>query len=398
MKASNLLLNSKPVDDSADSLIERLGLINKSTSGHFAFMPFSTKVLRNIERIIHDEMDSVGATEVILPMVQSKTLWDESQRWDVYGQEMFKFQNRKGSDFCLGPTHEEVATDLVRKTVTSAKHLPLTIYQIGTKFRDEKRARAGLLRSKEFLMKDAYSFDLDFDGLNKTYFAMREAYESIFNKLNLPFFIIRADSGQVGGKLSEEFIVISDVGEDKFMKVGDSYLPYDESSGNNLIKGIEIGHIFQLGTRYSSLMGMNFNNSQNELVPIEMGCYGIGVSRLLQTIFELSFYDNKLHLPDSINPFAVSIIPTRPDDLYMVDIANKLYTSFNDESIGVLLDDRNLSFGKKINDSKYLGVKNSLIVGNKIKDGYVDLESLEGVKSSYSIDNIVDVIKTINKR
>jgi len=288
-------------------LMLRAGLIRKVASGIYTWLPLGLKVLRKVENIVRNEMNASGAQEVLMPMVQPKELWEETKRWDKMGPELLRIQDRHNRDFCLGPTHEEVITDLVRNNVKSYKELPLSLYQIQTKFRDEVRPRYGIMRGREFLMKDAYSFNIDEASLETSYLLMKETYKKIIEKIGLEYKIVKADSGAIGGDTSEEFHVLAENGEDTIavsnasefaintellLEEGEDIASLEGKAspdGEGTIeikKGIEVGHIFQLGKVYTDSMKASVLDIEGKGKNLFMGCYGIGVSRLVAASIE----------------------------------------------------------------------------------------------------------------
>jgi prolyl-tRNA synthetase len=310
-------------------LMLRAGMIRKVASGVYTWLPLGLKVLRKVEAIVRTEMNNAGAQEVLMPMVQPKELWNETERWEKMGKELLRFQDRHDRDFCLGPTHEEVITDLIRSNVKSYKELPINAYQIQTKFRDEIRPRYGVMRSREFLMKDAYSFSVDEECLDKSYINMRNTYKKILQNIGLEFKVVKADSGAIGGDASEEFHVLAENGEDTIaVSTGSEFAintellleegediksleGEDSPDGNGVIqikKGIEVGHIFKLGQVYSESMNANVQTKEGRPATLHMGCYGIGVSRIVAAAIEQNNDDRGIIWPPTIAPFDVNII------------------------------------------------------------------------------------------
>lgn len=357
----------------------RAGLVWQVAAGHYDFLPLGARVLRNIERIVREEMEAAGALEVVLPIVQPAELWQESGRWDVYGEEMFKLTNRSGRQFCLGPTHEEIMVELVRGKIESYKSLPFTLFQIGRKFRDELRARSGLLRCKEFLMKDAYSFDATEDGLSESYQLMREAYIRILDRTGISAIPVSAATGEMGGQSSEEFMAPSPAGEDGFVIDGEG-IPRKANEatveGGNVETAIEVGHIFDLGTRYSEPMGLLYTDRDGHRKPIVMGCYGIGISRMLAAIVEQHHDDKGIIWPRETAPFETVIIPIAYHDPEIREQSDGLYAELQRLGVSVLLDDRDASGGAKLRDADLLGMPKKVIVGKRsISDGLFELEN-----------------------
>ncbi|MEW5758564.1 MAG: proline--tRNA ligase [Candidatus Omnitrophota bacterium] len=344
-------LKETPKDAEAIShkLMLRAGLVKMLTAGVYLYLPLGLKVLNNIENIIRDEMDRVGANEVYLSCLQPRDIWLKSGRDAQMQDVMIKFTDRKNRELCLGPTHEEVITELVKSYVNSYKQLPITLYQIQTKFRDETRPRFGLIRSCEFIMKDAYSFDKDKIGLEKNYKFMYEAYVNIFKRCGLDVKIIQADPGVMGGSVSHEFLVPAESGEDT-------------------VEGkpaIEIAHIFQLGIKYSQALGANFLDKDGKLNPIIMGCYGIGVSRLIAAIIEQNYDDKGIIWPREVAPYDILITAVNFQDDVIRNISQKVYSQLKDSGMNVLIDDRSLPAGVKFNDAELIGVPIIIVIGKK---------------------------------
>ncbi len=518
-------------------LMLRAGMIRRLASGIYSFLPLGLRALRKVENIVREEMDRAGALEVLLPLVQPAELWQESGRWEEYGKELLRFKDRKDHDFCLGPTHEEVITDLVRREVRSYRDLPLILYQIATKFRDEIRPRFGLMRGREFIMKDAYSFDVDEEGLDRSYQAMYAAYERIFSRCGLRFKAVMADTGAIGGHESHEFMVLAETGEDivvscpacgyaanlelaeavasydypeekerplekvstpglkrveevaAFLGVSPSqlvktllYLVDDEPvavlirgdhelnevklrralgarnirmaeaetvekltkapvgfagpvglSGVKIIadhavrglknfvvganeadahyihanyprdfqieafydlrnvtegdlcprcgkpldltRGIEVGHVFKLGTKYSQALGATFLDEQGKERPIIMGCYGIGVSRTVAAAIEQNHDQDGIIWPISIAPFHVALLTLGVKDNELFTTSEKLYQALTEAGLEVLWDDRDERPGVKFKDIDLIGLPFKLVVGKRLKnEGQVEVK------------------------
>lgn len=561
MRLSNMLISTlREVPGEAEiishQLMLRAGLIRKSATGIYTFMPTGVRVLRNVENVVREEMNEAGAQELSASALIPATLWQESGRWDAYGPEMFRLKDRNGRDFCLGPTHEEIFTDLAKGEIKSYKQLPLNLYQIQMKYRDERRPRFGVMRSREFLMKDAYSFDKDIEGLDKSYDKMHEAYTKIFTRCGLEFSAVEADSGAIGGSSSAEFMVKSDSGEDeiafcskcsyaantekataklseksseegkelvkvatpdvktieelekffntdskKFAKtlifkagekviavmvrgdrtlnetklsnaiegsvelemadeetvlkatdaevgfagpidlkvdlllvdeevvnmknfiVGANATGYHYDNVNygrdfegtvgdfrtvvegdccprcgapiNIRRGVEVGHIFKLGTKYSSAMGANYLDENGKEQPLVMGCYGIGVNRTVAAIIEQHHDENGITWPMEIAPYKVIIMPANMKNEEQVAVAEKLYSELKAHRIDVLLDDRNERVGVKFKDSDLIGIPMRITVGKKVTDGMVELKLRTGNDiEEVTIDNAVERVKS----
>ncbi|MFH1397131.1 MAG: proline--tRNA ligase [Candidatus Omnitrophota bacterium] len=367
-------------------LMLRAGLIRMLISGVYSYLPLGLMVLNNIKNIIRQEMNVIGANELLLPALQPLELWLASGRDQVMGEVMIRFTDRKKRNICLGPTHEEVITDLVKNNVSSYRQLPLILYQIQTKFRDEIRPRFGLVRGCEFIMKDAYSFDKDEDGLNKNYKIMYDAYYRIFKRLGLDFLVIEADPGVMGGNLSHEFMVPAQIGEDvvcfcpgcKFTRTftdeRDTVCPKC-NTGMKKINAIEVGHIFKLGTKYSASLGANFMDQQGLSLPILMGCYGIGVSRLISGIIEQNHDAEGIIWPKEITPFQVIIMPLDVTDQKIMDKAKGVYQALKDQEVNPLLDDRDERAGVKFKDADLIGIPFQVIIGKEfLKNNNLELK------------------------
>lgn len=537
-------------------LMLRAGMIRRVAAGIYETLPLGLRVIRKVENIIREEMDRAGALEVFLPSVLPAELWQETGRWDFYGRELLRFKDRHDREFCYGPTHEEVITDLVRREVRSYRQLPINLYQIQTKFRDEIRPRFGLMRGREFSMKDAYSFDRDKEGAEESYRAMFDAYTAVFTRCGLKFRAVDADTGKIGGSLSHEFMVLADTGEDSvvsckscdyaanlemaevkgkaaepagtaggrsetvktpgmktvedvsnFLKVapsdlvktiilsgeggavgilvrgdrevnpvkvrkltGDDTLDLAEADavrqitgapvgfagpagldvplyadfevsgmsdfvtganevdahtinvnltdfevtafgdlreavesdpcprcGSELVflRGIEVGHIFYLGTRYSEAMGAVFLDENGDEKVIEMGCFGIGVGRTAAAAIEQNHDDHGIIWPVPIAPFHVYLVSVNPADDTVRGAADKVYQMLVDAGVEVLYDDRDERPGVKFNDADLVGLPLRVTVGKKaLADGRVELKDrASGEEARIPLEEIVDAIK-----
>ena len=391
-------------------LMLRAGMVRKVASGIYTWLPLGLKVLRKIENIVREEMDNSGAQEVLMPMVQPKELWNETNRWEKMGPELLRIQDRHERDFCLGPTHEEVITDLIRNNVKSYKELPLNIYQIQTKFRDEVRPRYGVMRGREFLMKDSYSFNIDEACLEETYLAMRNTYKKVLERMGLEYKIVSADSGAIGGDASEEFHVLAETGEDTIavsnsseyaintellLKEGEDISSLEgkpSPDGEGIIeikKGIEVGHIFQLGKVYAEDMKANVLNNEGKASTLYMGCYGIGVSRLVAATIEQNNDEKGIIWPQSVAPFDINIIAIGfQKDEKIAKASNSLYKELSNMGYDVLLDDRKDGYGTKIKDSELIGIPLNIIIGKQfIEKEEIELRTRTG---DTSLSNISD--------
>ena len=366
-------------------LMVRSGMIKKTAAGIYNWLPLGYKVLKKVENIVRKNLDNFGAQEILMPMVQPAELWKESLRFDQYGKELLKFKDRSDRDFVLGPTHEEIICEIFRSYPISYKELPINLYQIQTKFRDEIRPRFGVMRCREFLMKDAYSFDIDIKGMEKSYENMKDAYVSIFNDIGLDYRIVKADAGNIGGDVSEEFHIIADSGED-LLAISDSsdfaanveVLEYEkdpseldgepspDGKGKLMIKrGIEVGHIFQLGQKYSEKMSVSIKDSSGKGIDVFMGCYGVGVSRFVAASIEQNHDDKGIIWPYAIAPFHVNVICLDPKKEEVLKECESVYQIIKDAGHDVLLDDRDIRAGQKFTDNEILGIPYSIVIGPK---------------------------------
>ncbi|AVT48970.1 proline--tRNA ligase [Shewanella baltica] len=546
-------------------LMLRAGMIRRNASGLYSYLPTGLRVLRKVEAIVREEMNKAGAIEILMPMVQPADLWVETGRWEKFGPELLRFKDRHNRDFVLGPTHEEVITDLIRKEVSSYKQLPLNLYQIQTKFRDEVRPRFGMMRSREFLMKDAYSFHLDVDTMNETYEAMYNAYSNILTRMGLAFRPVLADTGSIGGSMSHEFHVLAQSGEDLIAySTGSDYaaniekaespvpteprgaateelrlvdtpnaktiaelveqfdlditktvktlivvgaseatplvalivrgdhelnevkadkldlvaspvemapealirdaigagpgslgpiglnIPIvidhsvsvmsDFAAGANvddkhyfginwerdlptaqvadirnvvegeptpdglgtyaMARGIEVGHIFQLGTNYSKSMNATVLDENGKSQVLLMGCYGVGVSRIVAAAIEQNFDDRGIIWPEAIAPFSVGILPMNMHKSHRVtDIAEQLYKDLNEAGIDVLLDDRKERPGVMFADMELIGIPHTVVIGDRnIDAGVFEYKNRRtGEKQDIPFDQLLDFLKNAVK-
>ena len=424
MKASHLILGTQrenPADAEIIShqLMIRAGLVRQVSSGIYNWLPIGKKVLQKVENIIRKEMNIAGAQEILMPMVQPASLWEESGRIDQYGQELLVFLDRHENKFCLGPTHEEIITDLCKNLLTSYKQLPVMLYQIQTKFRDEIRPRFGVMRSREFLMKDAYSFDLDKESLDQSYSVMKEAYIKIFDSLGLDYRIVKADSGAIGGSDSEEFHVLADSGEDLLAfsdkseyainaelltELQDGQDPYSlegkpSPDGKGLLKlkkGIEVGHIFKLGRKYSEILNLRIQGENNDIHP-EMGCYGIGASRIVAAAIEQNHDEKGIIWPKALAPFEVALVevnPKKKDEIK--EKSSEIYNLLKENDIDVLWDDREKRPGVKFTDMEVTGIPLTIIIGERtLETGEIEIKKRQDEKPQLvSHQNLISTVKT----
>ncbi len=540
-------------------LMVRAGMIRKLAAGIYSLLPLGVRVIQKVETIIREEMNKAGAMEVFLPSVQPSELWKESGRWEVYGKELLRINDRHGREFCYGPTHEEVITDLVRGDIQSYRDLPVNLYQIQTKFRDEIRPRFGMMRAREFSMKDAYSFDTDDNGANESYKAMKDAYSSIFKRCGLEFRAVEADSGQIGGAFSHEFMVLANSGEDtiahcsncdyaanvervelktpervdksepkpieevntpgkkavedvaEFLKTpidnfiktlifktdgehelvaalvrgdhevnetklarvvgvneivladddevkkvtgaqvgfagpvglsipifadnavmnmqnavtgankndthirnvnpdrdfanvtvadireaveGDS-CPRCEGGALSLTKGIEVGHVFKLGIKYSVSMNATFLDQNGKDKHMIMGCYGIGVARTAAAAIEQNHDDYGIVWPPAIAPFTIAVLPLNLDDENVASTAERIYQALDEEGLDPLIDDRNIRAGVKFKDADLVGYPLQVVVGKKsLANGNVEIKIRKtNEKVAVPVNNVIESLK-----
>ena len=408
----------------------RAGLIKQSSAGIYSWLPMGLKVLKNIEEIVRLEMDRTGSQEMLMPTIQPAEIWRESGRYEDYGKEMLRIVDRHDRDMLYGPTNEEMITDLVRTTIRTYKDLPKNLYHQQWKFRDEVRPRFGVMRGKEFLMKDAYSFDLDREGAIRSYNRMFIAYLRIFKHMGLKAIPMKAETGPIGGDLSHEFLVLADTGESEVFYHKDILnfnVPNDEidySSDLQMIvdewtslyaatsekadqsvhselagslmtaRGIEVGHIFYFGTKYSKAMSASVADSNGNSRYLEMGSYGIGVSRLVGAIIEASHDEKGIIWPESVAPFKVGIINLRKDDSLCVKESDLLYSAIGDAGLSVLYDDRDESGGTKSANMDLIGLPWQVIIGPRgLKEGQVEVKNrATDQKQSVPLGDVLNVL------
>jgi prolyl-tRNA synthetase len=389
-------------------LMLRAGLIRQTAAGIYAWLPLGHRVLRRIEQIVREEQDKAGAIEMLMPTIQSADLWRQSGRYDAYGPEMLRFTDRNDREMLYGPTNEEVITTILRDGVRSYRDLPRTLYHIQWKFRDEIRPRFGIMRGREFLMKDAYSFDLDAAGMKASYEAQFVAYLRTFARMGLQAVPVRAATGPIGGDLSHEFHVLADTGEsalfydaalddvtreellgadaatiarltglyameeEEHAKVADCPVPPERLRSR---RGIEVGHIFAFGTKYTKALGMSVQTADGGQIHPHCGSYGVGVSRLMGAIIEASHDEAGIIWPDSVAPFRVGLINMRADDGNCASAADDIYGRLRDAGVETLYDDRDERGGAKFATMDVIGLPWQLIVGPKgLEKGVVELK------------------------
>lgn len=366
----------------------RGGYVKQNAAGIYTYLPLGLRVLKNVEQIVREELNAIGCSELLMPALQPAELWQESGRWDDYGAEMMRLKDRHDRQFCLGPTHEEVITSVTRDYINSYKKLPLALYQIQTKYRDEQRPRFGLMRGREFVMKDLYTFHANQASLDEMYDRVAQAYQNIFTRCGLNFRKVEADSGAIGGSESAEFMVLSAIGEDtivysdttdfaaniEVIEVAEGEQLPDGSIAKHA-KGIEVGHIFKLGTKYSDAMNANFLDENGRKQPVIMGCYGIGVSRVVMAAIEQNHDEHGVVWPSQLAPFDVHVIPVVMKQAAQVDGAMEIYQQLQQAGLNVLLDDRDERAGVKFSDADLVGAPYRIVVGRGIADGIVEVKN-----------------------
>lgn len=425
----------KPIDAKIPShqLMIRSGMIKQESAGIYSWLPIGLKVLKKIEKIVREEQEKAGAIEILMPTLQSSELWSESGRYDSYGDEMLRITDRHSRTLVYGPTNEEQVTEIFRKYIKSYKSLPLNLFHIQWKFRDEVRPRFGVMRGREFLMKDAYSFDLNQEEAKLSYYKMFIAYLKTFRRLGLNAIPVAADSGPIGGNLSHEFSIIAETGEseifcdrnlleidideniynsnEKIISVVENYLNFysatddkhDEKKFNNLVsknnqlngRGIEVGHIFSFGDKYSNPMKASISGSDGKISDVFMGSYGIGVSRLVAAIIE-TFNDEKgIIWPTSVAPFLVNIINLKNKDDNCKNKCLEIHNNLAKNDIESIIDDRDESAGKKFSDSDLIGFPATIIVGpRELENGNVEIRfRKEGSNQILPYSNVLKIIK-----
>ncbi len=397
-------------------LMLRAGMISQTATGIYSWLPLGTLVLKNIENIIRQEQNRVGALEVIMPTVQSADLWRESGRYDAYGEEMLRFKDRHERDLLYSPTAEEVLTDIARKHIQSYRELPKILYQIHWKFRDEIRPRFGIMRAREFLMKDAYSLDIDEVSARASYRRMMEAYIATFTRLGVKAVPVRAPTGAIGGDLSHEFHILADTGEslvyydaaiEELMQENaetmdldflmnlycmeeEMHIPANCPVPIERLKharGIEVGHIFYFGTKYSSALNAAVKDASGDAIDIHMGSYGIGVSRLVGAIIEACHDQYGIVWPPEVAPFKIGLINIKKGDEKTDQACEELYNSLQEKGISVLYDDREESAGVKFVTMDLIGLPWQIRVGPRgLGNGMVEVKCRRsGVTQEISI-------------
>jgi len=412
-------------------LMLQTGMIKQSSAGIYSWLPLGFKVMKKIEQIVREEQNSIGAQEMLMPTIQSSEIWKESGRYDDYGEEMLRIKDRQGREMLYGPTNEELITDVFRSSVKSYKSLPQILYHIQWKFRDEIRPRFGVMRCKEFFMKDAYSFDINDDDAKKSYNKMFFSYLKTFSRLGLNAIPMAADTGPIGGDLSHEFIILAETGEsqiyadkrifeinlDKY-DFSDASLSqmradftniyaatdekFNEKKFNEKVdkknqvrtKGIEVGHIFYFGDKYSKPMNCLLDDKSGKKISVKMGSYGIGVSRLVGAAIEANYNQGVMKWPITISPFDVVIIPgiskSNKDNLQK---AKKIYLELKKQNIDVLLDDVEENMSNKFKKHDLIGIPFQIIIGSKSEENKFEFKELNAKSELLSIENIKSKLK-----
>jgi len=407
----------------------RAGMVRQNAAGIYTWLPLGLRVLTKIADIVRDEQARAGANEVLMPTIQSADLWQESGRFDAYGPEMLRFEDRHGRTMLYGPTNEEMITDIFRREVQSYKNLPLNLYHIQWKFRDEVRPRFGVMRGREFLMKDGYSFDVDEASAALAYKRVFISYLRTFRRLGLSAIPMKADTGPIGGDLSHEFLIQAETGESEvffdsaisadpaftedltgdaeleaaFDRLTSAYARTDETHDAALFeqqvpaerrvvsRGVEVGHIFYFGTKYSDALGATVQNAEGKDVAVHMGSYGIGVSRLVGGIIEAGHDENGIIWPTEIAPFGVGILNLKVDDADCTAACEQLYAQAQAAGLDPLLDDRDMRPGGKFADMELIGLPWVITIGPRgLKDGMAELKNRKtGEKHDVAIDAVL---------
>ena len=412
-------------------LMLRTGMIKQSSAGIYSWLPLGFKVMKKIEQIVREEQNSIGAQEMLMPTIQSSEIWKESGRYDDYGEEMLRIKDRQGREMLYGPTNEELITDVFRSSIKSYKSLPQLLYHIQWKFRDEVRPRFGVMRCKEFYMKDAYSFDLTDEEAKSSYNKMFFSYLKTFNRLGLKAIPMAADTGPIGGDLSHEFIILAETGESQiytdkrifeidlskyeftnnslsqmrkdfsnFYAVTDE--KFDEKKFNDKVeknnqirtKGIEVGHIFYFGDKYSKPMNCTIDDKSGKKISAKMGSYGIGVSRLVGAAIEANYKNDVMKWPKSISPFDIVIIPSiNKNNKDNLQKAEKIYQELKKQNIDVLLDDVDENMSNKFKKHDLIGIPFQIIIGSKSEEDKFEFKELNSNSELLSLENIKSKLK-----
>jgi prolyl-tRNA synthetase len=410
-------------------LMLRAGMIRQASAGIYSWLPLGLKVLKKVEQIVREEQDRAGCQEVLMPTIQSADLWRESGRYEAYGKEMLRIRDRREREMLYGPTNEEQITQIFRDSIKSYRYLPKMLYHIQWKFRDEVRPRFGVMRGREFLMKDAYSFDMDYEGARRAYNKFFVAYLRTFARMGMRAIPMEAETGPIGGDLSHEFIVLADTGESQ-VYCDRTFLDYDvlgkdinyanaaevegvvnhftslyartdekndqavfekevpDAEQRYVGRGIEVGHIFYFGTRYSEPLKAQVQDKDGNPVTVHMGSYGIGVSRMPAAIIEASHDDNGIIWPEAVAPFRVGLVNIKVDDKAGTTMAEDIYARLKNAGVEVLYDDRDERAGAKFAEMDLIGLPWQLVVGPRgAAKGQVEMKNRKtGEKVELSVD------------
>jgi prolyl-tRNA synthetase len=416
-------------------LMLRVGMIKQSSSGIYSWLPMGFKIMKKIENIVREEQNKIGAQELLMPTIQSAEIWKESGRYNDYGDEMLRIKDRQGREMLYGPTNEELITEIFRSAIKSYKLLPQLLYHIQWKFRDELRPRFGIMRCREFLMKDAYSFDLNDDDAVLSYNKMFLSYLKTFQRLELSAIPMAADTGPIGGNLSHEFVILAESGESKIFadkRIFDikaekysltnvslkdmrnefeKYYAVTDDKFNNkdfeskvlknnrlITKGIEVGHIFYFGDKYSKALKASVDLQDGKKTDVKMGSYGIGVSRLVGAIIEAKFNNNIMKWPYSISPFDVAVIPmiNKNDDTNLIKAEN-IYNKLKKNNIDVLLDDTDENISSKLKKFDLIGVPYQIILGKNSEQDLLEFKEIDKEAKQLSINEIIKILTTKKK-
>ncbi len=436
MYLSNLFLpitKNLPSDAKIKShqLMLRTGMIKQSSAGIYSWLPLGFKVMKKIEQIVREEQNLIGGQEMLMPTIQSSDIWKESGRYEDYGEEMLRIKDRQGREMLYGPTNEELITDIFRSSIKSYKSLPQILYHIQWKFRDEIRPRFGVMRCREFYMKDAYSFDLSDDDAKNSYNKMFYSYIRTFNRLGLKAIPMAAETGPIGGDLSHEFIILAETGESQIyadkniFKIDLNKYDFTESSLKKMrenfssiyavtdekfkakefddkvkkedqikTKGIEVGHIFYFGDKYSKPLNCMIDAKDGKKIAVKMGSYGIGVSRLVGAAIEANYTNGVMKWPKSISPFDVVIIPSiSKNNKENLEKAEKIYKELKKQNIDVLLDDVEENMANKFKKHDLIGVPYQIIIGAKSEEDNYEFKELNSKSEILSLEKIKSQLK-----
>jgi len=412
-------------------LMLRVGMIKQSSAGIYSWLPLGFKVMKKIENIVRQEQNDIGAQEMLMPTIQSADIWKESGRYNDYGDEMLRIKDRQGREMLYGPTNEELITEIFRSSIKSYKSLPQMLYHIQWKFRDEVRPRFGIMRCREFYMKDAYSFDISDEEAKKSYNKMFYSYLKIFSKLKLKAIPMAADTGPIGGELSHEFIILADTGESnvyadkKIFDINTNKYDFSEKSLEKMrndfssfyavtdekfnkndfdkkvkkddqisTKGIEVGHIFYFGDKYSKPLNCQVDHQDGKKVAVKMGSYGIGVSRLVGAIIEANFQNNVMKWPKSVSPYDAVIIPSiNKNNQKNLETAIKIYKNLKKQKIDVLLDDVDENMSAKFKKHDLIGIPYQIIIGSKSEESRFEFKEVGENPTLLNLEEIKEKIK-----